>query len=77
VPTHDVAWSNFSPGKLMLAELIAHGCATGWREIHFLTGNHAYKTAWNPTPRSMTAVAWTARNTRGRLMSWYDARAHA
>jgi len=77
VPTYDVAWSNYSPGKLMLAELAALGCRSGWREIHFLTGRHAYKSAWNPTPRSMTAVAWTSRSVRGRLMAWYDARALA
>jgi len=77
VPTHDVSWSNYSPGKLMLAELAALGCRSGWREIHLLTGHHAYKSAWNPAPRSMTAVAWTARSARGRLMAWYDARAHA
>jgi CelD/BcsL family acetyltransferase involved in cellulose biosynthesis len=77
VPTHDVSWASYSPGKLMLAELAALGCRSGWTEIHLLTGNHAYKSAWNPTPRSMTAVAWTARSARGRLMAWYDARAHA
>jgi CelD/BcsL family acetyltransferase involved in cellulose biosynthesis len=77
VPTHDMSWGNYSPGKLLLAELAALGCRLGWREIHFLTGNHAYKSAWNPTARSMTAVAWTARTARGRLMAWYDARAHA
>jgi len=77
VPTHDVSWSNYSPGKLMLAELAALGCRSGWREIHFLTGRHAYKSAWNPTPRSMTAVAWTADSARGRVIAWYDASAHA
>jgi CelD/BcsL family acetyltransferase involved in cellulose biosynthesis len=77
VPTHDVTWSNYSPGKLMLAELAALGCRSGWRGIHLLTGQHAYKSAWNPVLRSMTAVAWTSRSTRGRLMAWYDARAHA
>jgi len=76
VPTHDVSWSNYSPGKLLLAELVALGCKSGWREIHFLTGNHSYKSSWNPMQRSMTAVKWTARTPRGRLMAWYDARAH-
>ena len=77
VPTHDVAWSNYSPGKLLLAELIAHGCREGWRDVHFLTGNHGYKLAWNPAPRSLTAVAWNAPTTRGRVIGWYDARARA
>jgi CelD/BcsL family acetyltransferase involved in cellulose biosynthesis len=77
VPTHDMSWANYSPGKLMLAELAALGCRSGWRELHLLTGNHAYKSAWNPMPRSMTAVAWTARTARGRLIAWYDARVGA
>jgi CelD/BcsL family acetyltransferase involved in cellulose biosynthesis len=77
LPTHDVAWSNHSPGKLLLAELIARGCRDGWREIHFLTGNHDYKQAWNPTPLSLTAVAWLAPTLRGQMMAWYDALSHA
>jgi CelD/BcsL family acetyltransferase involved in cellulose biosynthesis len=75
VPTHDAAWSNCSPGKLLLAELIAQGCREGWREIHFLTGNHGYKLAWNPAPLSLTAVAWTAPTLRGRVIARYDSHA--
>jgi len=77
IPTHDMAWSKFSPGKLLLAELIARGCREGWREIHFLTGDQSYKRAWHPTPRTLTAVTWTAPTVRGQLMAWYDARSHA
>jgi CelD/BcsL family acetyltransferase involved in cellulose biosynthesis len=76
VPTHDARWANYSPGKLLLAELIEYGCREGWREIHLLTGNHDYKRAWNPTPRRLAAIAWTAPTTRGRAIGWYDARAH-
>jgi CelD/BcsL family acetyltransferase involved in cellulose biosynthesis len=74
VPTHDAQWSSYSPGKLLLAELIASGCRRGWKEIEFLTGNHSYKHAWNPTQRALTAVAWTAPTLRGRAIGWYDAR---
>jgi CelD/BcsL family acetyltransferase involved in cellulose biosynthesis len=77
LPTHDAAWSNYSPGKLLLAALIDSGCHAGWREIHLLTGHHGYKAAWNPVPRTLTAVAWNAPTLRGRLMAWYDARARA
>jgi CelD/BcsL family acetyltransferase involved in cellulose biosynthesis len=74
VPTYDAAWSNVSPGKLLLAELVAQGCREGWREIHLLTGDHGYKRAWNPTARTLTAVRWRAPTLRGRLIALYDSR---
>ena len=77
LPTHDAEWSAYSPGKLLLAALIDHGCRAGWQEIHLLTGNHAYKAAWNPSPYQMTAVTWNAPTLRGRLMTWYDAQSSA
>jgi CelD/BcsL family acetyltransferase involved in cellulose biosynthesis len=77
LPTHDAAWSAYSPGKLILAALVDHGCHAGWREIHLLTGNHGYKAAWNPLPRTLTAVSWLAPTLRGRLMAWYDVPAGA
>jgi CelD/BcsL family acetyltransferase involved in cellulose biosynthesis len=76
LPTHDAAWSAYSPGKMMLAALVDHGCRAGWREIRLLTGNHGYKAAWNPVPRTLSAIAWTAPTFRGRLMALYDAHAH-
>ena len=72
IPTYDGAWSNLSPGKLLLATLIEEGCRAGWREIHFLTGNHDYKLAWNPTPKSLVAMTWTAPTIRGRVFGLYD-----
>jgi CelD/BcsL family acetyltransferase involved in cellulose biosynthesis len=77
LPTHDAAWSTYSPGKLLLAALVDRGCHDGWREIHLLTGHHSYKAAWNPARRTLTAVAWNAPTLRGRVMAWYDARARA
>jgi CelD/BcsL family acetyltransferase involved in cellulose biosynthesis len=75
LPTYDMKWSAYSPGKLVLAALVDHGCHSAWREIQLLTGNHGYKAAWNPVPRKLTAVAWTAPTVRGRLMALYDSRA--
>jgi CelD/BcsL family acetyltransferase involved in cellulose biosynthesis len=76
LPTHDSAWSGYSPGKLLLATLVDHGCHRGWRDVRLLTGNHGYKAAWNPVPQTLTAVSWTAPTLRGRLMAMYDSRAH-
>jgi len=75
LPTYDMSWSAYSPGKLVLAALVDHGCHSGWREIQLLTGNHGYKAAWKPVARKLTAVAWTAPTVRGRLMALYDSRA--
>ena len=72
IPTYDSAWSKLSPGKLLLAKLIEDGCRAAWREIHFLTGNHEYKLAWNPTPTSLVAMTWTAPTIRGRAIGLYD-----
>jgi CelD/BcsL family acetyltransferase involved in cellulose biosynthesis len=72
IPTYDRAWSKLSPGKLLLAKLIEEGCHAGWREIHLLTGNHEYKLAWNPTPKALVAMTWTASTMRGRVFGLYD-----
>jgi CelD/BcsL family acetyltransferase involved in cellulose biosynthesis len=74
LPTHDSAWANYSPGKMLLALLVREGCRRRWSGIHFLTGDHTYKAAWNPIAQTLTAVAWSAPTIRGRLMSWYDQR---
>ena len=77
LPTHDLAWSNHSPGKLLLALLIDAVCRAGWTEFHLLAGKHDYKAAWKPAPQRLAAIGWTAPTIRGRLMAWYDARRRA
>ena len=76
LPTHDAAWSAYSPGKLMLAELLDAGCRDGWSAMHMLTGNHDYKAAWQAVPQPLAAVGWTAPSLRGRVMAWYDQARH-
>lgn len=77
LPTHDLTWSNHSPGKVLLALLIDAVCRAGWTEVHMLAGHHDYKTAWRPSPQPLAAIGWAAPTIRGRLMAWYDARGRA
>jgi CelD/BcsL family acetyltransferase involved in cellulose biosynthesis len=72
VPTHDRAWDNWSPGKVLLAKLIEYGIARNWTRLHFLTGGHAYKLAWRPEAEDLLAVRWHAPTFVGRILGCYD-----
>lgn len=43
IPAYDVRWSKFSPGRLMLEELLKASFARGDVEFDFLIGDEAYK----------------------------------
>lgn len=43
VPAYDPAWSKFSPGRLLLEELMKASHARGDREFDFLIGDEGYK----------------------------------
>lgn len=43
VPAYDPAWSKFSPGRLLLEELMKASSARGDREFDFLIGDEGYK----------------------------------
>ncbi len=72
IPARDPAWDAYSPGKVLLARLVAHGIAARWRAIHLLTGDQAYKRAWLPQPGPLLAVRWHAPTVRGAMLGWYD-----
>jgi len=57
-PHHMMSVVALSPGKLMLAALIALGCRSGWREIHS-EGQHTVSWRGIPIP-PLVSVAWTA-----------------
>jgi CelD/BcsL family acetyltransferase involved in cellulose biosynthesis len=75
VPTYARAHQGLSPGKILLASLVAHGIESGWRCIHFLTGAQPYKLAWRPEVATRYAVRWHAPTLIGALLSRYDQRA--
>jgi hypothetical protein len=46
VPAYDPAWSKFSPGRLLLEDLLKASSARGDREFDFLIGDEDYKFAY-------------------------------
>lgn len=72
IPTYDVRWQNFSPGKILLAKLVEHGISRRWRQIDFLTGAQDYKLAWNPGLFKLRSLRWYSPGIRGRSFRLYD-----
>jgi CelD/BcsL family acetyltransferase involved in cellulose biosynthesis len=73
IPAHDEVWQTFSPGKVLLAELIAGAIRSGTRTLHFLTGVQRYKLDWKPDLIPLSAVRWHAPSAKGTVLAWYDA----
>jgi CelD/BcsL family acetyltransferase involved in cellulose biosynthesis len=73
-PGYDPAADDLSPGMLLIARLVEHGVACGWRRLHFLTGGHPYKLSWTRDGQTRWAVRWQAPTWRGRVLGWYDRR---
>ncbi len=72
IPIHRREWDGFAPGKVLLAAIVERLCELRWRELHFLTGAHAYKMAWRPTFCDLRVVRWHARGVRGSALALYD-----
>jgi CelD/BcsL family acetyltransferase involved in cellulose biosynthesis len=72
IPTYDLRWQNFSPGKVLLARLVEYGIARGWNRINFLTGAQDYKMAWNPGLLKLRSLRWYSPGIRGRSFRLYD-----
>jgi CelD/BcsL family acetyltransferase involved in cellulose biosynthesis len=49
----DPAWERFSPGKVLMYELIQEAYAKGLREYNFLQGNESYKRMWAKEYRTL------------------------
>ncbi|MGH9347688.1 MAG: GNAT family N-acetyltransferase [Vicinamibacterales bacterium] len=75
VPAHAPEYEPLSPGKVLLASLVAHGIESGWRSIHFLTGTQPYKLAWRPEMSPRSSVRWHAPTLVGTMLHRYDGRA--
>ena len=72
IPTYEVRWQNFSPGKVLLAQLVEQAICRGWSRINFLTGAHDYKMAWNPCVLKMRSLRWYSPGVRGGGFKLYD-----
>lgn len=72
VPAHARQYEPFSPGKVLLASLVAHGIESGWRSLHLLTGAQQYKLAWRPDMSARRGVRWHAPTLVGAMLHGYD-----
>lgn len=72
LPAHDRRWGSYSPGKILLAQLLGRLAGAGWAEVHFQTGVQAYKMAWKPRLADVAALRWYARGARAAALARYD-----
>lgn len=72
IPTYDVEFREFSPGRLMVALMIERCIRHGITSLHFLTGDHHYKREWRPDPSDLRSVRWHAPSAKGTALAWYD-----
>ena len=72
IPTYDVEFRQFSPGRLMVALMIERCIRDGVTSLHFLTGDHHYKREWRPDPSDLWSVRWHAPSVKGTALAWYD-----
>jgi CelD/BcsL family acetyltransferase involved in cellulose biosynthesis len=76
-PAFDIAWQNYSPGKLHIALAARWAIENGYREIDFMQGTEPYKFDWTSATRETRSTAISARlaypvwawNTRVRKMA--------
>lgn len=67
-PAFDRSMARYSPGKLLVAELLQIGLREGWDEFDFLLGDEPYKFEWNPQCRAETELRF-AVGRFGRLLT--------
>ncbi len=73
LPGYDAAWAGFSPGHVLLLELIEAAHRDGVRAIDLLRGVAAYKDAW-ATDTVVLSTRLHANTLAGRAALWLSAR---
>lgn len=64
-PTYDIAWHNFSPGKIHVALLIEECIKNNIRYFDFLYGNEPYKYDWMPIEEKLYCIKrWNGHSLR-------------
>ena len=74
---YDHAFSELSPGTILLCESIDYGFAQGVQEFDFLRGMDMYKQRWTSTFRSNRRMILWSRRWKSRLAAWALLRQHA
>lgn len=69
----DPAWKNWSPGLVMIEDLIAAARADGVTLFDFTIGQESYKASFAPEPRPL-ADLFVAFTLKGRLAGWWRRR---
>lgn len=67
---YDHAFSELSPGTILLCKAIDYGFAHGFDEFDFLRGMDAYKQRWTSTFRSNRHIVLWNRRWKSRFASW-------
>ena len=73
LPAHDPARAEESPGRVLLAEVIARAIADRVPRLHLMIGAHQYKQSWRPASLALRSVRWYAPGARGTALRLYDA----
>jgi len=64
---YDPAWSDSSPGLVLLSQTIRETFVLGCREYNFLQGNEPFKATWTRTTRTLNDWTIYAPTLNGRL----------
>lgn len=67
---YDHAFSELSPGTILLCEAIDYGFRHGCDEFDFLRGTDAYKQRWTSTFRTNRRLILWSRHWRSRVAAW-------
>lgn len=64
---YDPAWSRYSPGLVLLSEVIRESCEAGCAEFDFLQGSEPYKRTWTNAGRQLLELQFFAPTLKGRV----------
>ena len=64
---YDPAWSDASPGLVLLSQTIREAFSLGCREYNFLQGNEPFKATWTKTARQLSDWTIYAPTLNGRF----------
>lgn len=63
----DPEWEQYSPGTILMYEVIKEAFSKGYREFDFLRGNEAYKTSWTKRQRPLYSISVYNRTLRASI----------
>ena len=78
MPSFDAAFSNYSPGRLLLMDLVRNSFDSGLREFDFMAGADPYKYDWTKDQRVLYELSSFRSTPKGlALLGLYHARRRA